>query len=59
LRVAALGPKTGNEDAFLEALQDADAAIRSLSNWRSRLSCSLSSLGYSKFSINEQNAAFR
>lgn len=31
LRVAALGPKTANVDAFLEALDDADAAIRSLS----------------------------
>jgi hypothetical protein len=30
LRVAALGPKTANADAFLEALDDADAAIRSL-----------------------------
>jgi hypothetical protein len=31
LRVAALGPKTASTDAFLEALDDADAAIRSLS----------------------------
>jgi len=31
LRVAALGPKTASADAFLEALDDADAAIRSLS----------------------------
>jgi hypothetical protein len=31
LRVAALGTKTANVDAFLEALDDADAAIRSLS----------------------------
>ncbi len=31
LRVAALGPKTANTDAFLEALDDAEAAIRSLS----------------------------
>jgi hypothetical protein len=31
LRIAALGPKTANVDAFLEALDDADAAIRSLS----------------------------
>ena len=31
LRIAALGPKTANADAFLEALDDADAAIRSLS----------------------------
>jgi hypothetical protein len=31
LRVAALGPKTANVDAFLEALDDTDAAIRSLS----------------------------
>jgi hypothetical protein len=31
LRVAALGPKTASVDAFLEALDDADAAIRSLS----------------------------
>jgi hypothetical protein len=31
LRVAALGPKTASADAFLEALEDADAAIRSLS----------------------------
>jgi hypothetical protein len=31
LCVAALGPKTANVDAFLEALDNADAAIRSLS----------------------------
>jgi hypothetical protein len=31
LRVAALGPKTATADAFLEALEEADAAIRSLS----------------------------
>ena len=31
LRVAALGPKTANRDAFLEALDDAEAASRSLS----------------------------
>jgi hypothetical protein len=31
LRVAALGPKTVSVDAFLEALEEADAAIRSLS----------------------------
>src|SRR5205809_157150 len=31
LRVAALGQKTANADAFLEALDDADAATRSLS----------------------------
>jgi hypothetical protein len=31
LRVAALGPKTASVDAFLEAVDDADAAIRSLS----------------------------
>jgi hypothetical protein len=31
LRVAALGPKTANADDFLEALDDTDAAIRSLS----------------------------
>jgi hypothetical protein len=31
LRVAALGPKTASTAAFLEALDDADAAIRSLS----------------------------
>jgi hypothetical protein len=31
LRVAALGPKTASADAFLEALDKADAAIRSLS----------------------------
>ena len=32
LRVAALGPKTTNGNAFLDALEDADAAIRSLSS---------------------------
>jgi hypothetical protein len=31
LRVAALGPKTANADVFLEALDEADAAIRALS----------------------------
>jgi hypothetical protein len=31
LRVAALGPKSASADAFLEALEEADAAIRSLS----------------------------
>jgi hypothetical protein len=31
LRVAALGPKTTSADAFLEALEEADAGIRSLS----------------------------
>jgi hypothetical protein len=31
LRVAALGPKTAGPDAFLEALEDTEAAIRSLS----------------------------
>jgi hypothetical protein len=31
LRVAALGPKTASVDAFLDAFDDADAAIRSLS----------------------------
>jgi hypothetical protein len=31
LRVAALGPKTAGADAFLEALEDAETAIRSLS----------------------------
>jgi hypothetical protein len=31
LRVAALGPKTANVNAFLKALDEADAAIRSLS----------------------------
>ncbi len=31
LRVAALGPKTASVDTFLEAVDDADAAIRSLS----------------------------
>ena len=33
LRVAALGPKTANADAFLDALDDADAAIRALSRY--------------------------
>src|SRR5438094_320065 len=33
LCVAALGPKTANADAFLDALDDADAAIRSLSKY--------------------------
>ena len=33
LRAAALGPKTANADAFLVALQDADAAIRSFSKY--------------------------
>src|SRR5437016_10856503 len=32
LRVAALGPKTANADRFLDALDEADAAIRSLSS---------------------------
>src|SRR6266403_4882911 len=32
LRVAALGPKTENADAFLETLEGVDAAIRSLSS---------------------------
>jgi hypothetical protein len=32
LRVAALGPKTANAEAFLEALEKADTAIRSLSS---------------------------
>src|SRR6266498_5966104 len=32
LRVAALGPKTANADAFLDALEGADAAICSLSS---------------------------
>ena len=32
LRVASLGPKTANADAFLDALESADAAIRSLSS---------------------------
>jgi len=32
LRVAALGPKTENADGFLDALDEADAAIRSLSS---------------------------
>ena len=32
LRVAALGPKTANVDAFLETLDEVDAAIRSLSS---------------------------
>jgi hypothetical protein len=31
LHVAALGPKTANADAFLEAFEDADSAIRSFS----------------------------
>ena len=31
LRVAALGPKTASADAFLDAIEDADTAIRSLS----------------------------
>jgi hypothetical protein len=33
LRVAALGPKTANGDAFLDALKDADSAIRSFSKY--------------------------
>jgi hypothetical protein len=33
LRVAALGPKTANADAFLDALYEADTAIRSLSKY--------------------------
>ena len=33
LRVAALGPKTANADGFLDALYDADAAIRSFSKY--------------------------
>lgn len=33
LRVAALGPKTASADAFLDALYDADAAIRSFSKY--------------------------
>src|SRR6266436_2269102 len=32
LRVAALGPKTANTEAFLEAIEKADTAIRSLSS---------------------------
>jgi hypothetical protein len=32
LRVAALGPKTANTEPFLDAVEDADAAIRSLSS---------------------------
>ena len=32
LRVAALGPKAANADTFLDALEDADTAIRSLSS---------------------------
>src|SRR5207248_5511959 len=32
LHVAALGPKTANADAFLDALEGADTAIRSLSS---------------------------
>jgi hypothetical protein len=33
LRVAALGPKTGNAAAFIQALEEADEAIRSLSKY--------------------------
>jgi hypothetical protein len=33
LRVAALGPKTATADAFLDALDDADAAIRSFARY--------------------------
>ena len=33
LRVAALGPKAANADAFLDALHEADAAIRSFSKY--------------------------
>jgi hypothetical protein len=33
LRVATLGPRAGNADAFLDALENADAAIRSLSRY--------------------------
>ncbi|PYK22833.1 MAG: hypothetical protein DME52_13795, partial [Verrucomicrobia bacterium] len=33
LRVAALGPKTVDANAFLDALEDADAAIRSFSRY--------------------------
>ena len=33
LRVAALGPKTANPDAFLDALEDSEAAIRSLAGY--------------------------
>jgi hypothetical protein len=33
LRIAALGAKTGNADAFLEALEDTDTAIRFLSRY--------------------------
>ena len=33
LRVAALGPKTANADAFLDALYEAEAAIRSFSRY--------------------------
>ena len=33
LRIAALGPKTANADAFLDALYEADAAIRSFSKY--------------------------
>src|SRR5436309_328397 len=33
LRVAALGPKTADADAFLDALEEADAAIRSFSRY--------------------------
>src|SRR5256886_14163404 len=36
LHVAALGPKTANADAFLDALEGADAAIRSLSRSEER-----------------------
>jgi hypothetical protein len=39
LRVAALGPKTANADAFLDALDEADTGIRALARYdnRSRL----------------------
>src|SRR5213083_3320352 len=33
LRVAALGPKTADADAFLDALEETDAAIRSFSRY--------------------------
>jgi len=33
LRVAALGPKTANADAFMDALEDTDAAMRSLARY--------------------------
>ena len=33
LRVTALGPKTANVDSFLDALEDADSAIRSFSKY--------------------------